>query len=260
MQTVQLKYRTRTVLGKSAVRKLKNDQKERFIPAVVYGGEKNINISVPDKEFSNFWSKHKHSNVFYELVDETEGKKIPTLVKEIQTHPVSQKIQHVDFYELRADHKLRTKVQVKVKGTAVGVREGGILEHFLWDVSIECLPKDIPDQLEVDVSELAIGDSVEVKGLKIPAGVRLLDNPDEIVLSIGLPPKEEEVAAPVAVAGAEGAVAGAEGAVAAAPGAVPGAPGAAPGAPAAGAKPGAPAAGAKPGAPAAGAKPAPGKK
>jgi large subunit ribosomal protein L25 len=252
MQTVELSTEARPGTGKEKTRKIR--QAER-IPAAVYGGKKTWNLSVPYFEFMKHYSKNKHSNVFYVLSLPEAGLQIKTLIKEIQVHPVSQKVTHIDFYELTAGKKIRTKIAVKLNGSPVGVKEGGILEHFVWDVQVECLPEDLIDAIELDVSPLNIGDAVHVRDLKVTDKIRLLDNADEIVVTIGLPAKEEEVAATAAAVPAEGAAAAA---VPGAPGAAPGAPAAPGAAPAAGAKPGAPAAAgaAKPGAPAAAAKPA----
>jgi len=244
MQTVELSVTGREKTGKSASGKLK---RQDAIPATIYGGAKNWNVTVSYHDFMKHYLKHKRSNVFYTISLPEGGKKIQTLIKDVQAHPVSNKIIHIDFYELTAGKKIKTKIGIKLKGTPVGVKEGGILEHYVWEMNVECLPDDLQDAIEIDVSELKVGDSVSIKDLKVDSKLRLLDNPEETICTIGLPQKEE-VVAPTA---AEAATAEAAAAAAAAPGAVPGAPaapGAVPGAPAA---PGAAAPGGK--APAAGA-------
>ncbi len=248
MQTVQLATSKREKTGKSENHKLK---RLALIPAVIYGGEKNYNISISYNDFNKFYMKFKHSNVFYELT--LEGKKVQTLIKEVVVHPVDSSIMHIDFYELKEDRKLKTKVAVELTGTPLGIKEGGILQFFVRELSIESLPKDIPDSIVVDVSGLNINDLITVKDVKLAGNIRILDDLEEVIVKVGLPQKEEEVAvvATEAVPGAEGAAAP----VAGAPG-VAGAPAAA-GAPAvAGAKGVAsPTAGAKGGAaPVAGAK------
>jgi large subunit ribosomal protein L25 len=230
MQTVQIKTFKREKTGKSENRKLKQ---QSLIPAVIYGGEKNINISVPYNEFNKHYMKFRHSNVFYEIDIAGESRKIQTLMKDVLIHPVDSKVRHIDFYELREDRKLRTKVPVEIKGTAAGVKEGGILEFFVRELTIESLPKNIPDSLSIDVSALNINDSVAVKDVKTPEGVRIIDDEEEIVLLIGLPQKEEETVPAEGAAPAEGTSTPATGT-----------PAAGTSAPAAGAKSSAPAAGA----------------
>jgi len=261
MQTVELSVKDRAKTGKSESGKLKRAD---AIPATIYGGQKNWNVTVDYHEFMKHYVKYKRTNVFYMLSVPASGQKIQTLIKEIQVHPVSNRIIHIDFYELTKGKKIRTRIGIKLKGTPEGVKEGGILEHYVWEINVECLPEDIPEFIEIDVTELKIQDSVAIKDLKVDSKLRLLDNPEETIVNIGLPPKEE-VAAPSAAeaAAAEAGAVPAAGAVPGAPGApaVPGAPAAPGAAPAAGAKPGAagaaPAAGGKaPAAGAPGAKPA----
>ncbi len=222
MQTVQLNTLKREKTGKSENHKLKQ---KSLIPAVIYGGEKNINISVPYNDFNKFYVKFKHSNVFYELNMEGDSRKIQTLVKEVLVHPVDNKVRHIDFYELREDKKLRTNVPVEIQGTAVGVKEGGVLEFFVRELTIESFPKDIPDNIIIDVSDLNINDSISVKDIKVKDSVRIIDDKDEVVVIVGLPQKEEVAATPeaAAVPGAEGTAATATAAapVAGAKGATP---------------------------------------
>jgi len=189
MQSVELKVSKRETLGKKANKALR---KEKQVPAVVYGGEKNLNVVVDESEFMKYYSRYKHSNILYDLSFDN-GEKVSTLLKSIDIHPTRHYVIHADFYELVAGKKLKAKINLKINGTPVGVREGGVLEHFVWDVEIECFPRDLPDSIEIDVSELKIGDSIFVKDLPVGDEIRILDNPDELVLTIGLPVKEEVV-------------------------------------------------------------------
>jgi len=194
MQAVELSTVLREKSGKSACHKIR---KLNMIPATVYGGEKNINFSIPYFEFIKYYNKYKRGNVFY-ILNMPDGRKVQTLLKEIQKDPINDRIIHLDFYELVAGKKIRTKINVVTKGTAEGVKEGGILEHFVREVSVECLPEDLMDVIEIDVSNLKIGESIYIKDLKLKEKIKILDNPDEIILTIGLPTKEE-VPAPAAV-------------------------------------------------------------
>lgn len=203
MQSVELKVSKRESVGKKANKALR---KEKQVPAVVYGGEKNFNMSFDENEFMKYYSRYKHSNILYDLSFDN-GEKVSTLLKSIDIHPTRHYVIHADFYELVAGKKLKAKINLKINGTPAGVREGGVLEHFVWDVEIECFPKDLPDSIEIDVSELNIGDSIFVRDLPVGDEIRVLDNPDEIVLTVGLPAKEEEVVteeSETAVEGEEG--------------------------------------------------------
>lgn len=191
MQTVELKVNTREKFGKGNNRKLRAGKRT---PGTVYGGDDNFNVAFDSTSFENLYFKNRHHNLLYNLVFEESDKKILTLLKEVQVHPVRNSVVHADFYELTAGKKLRTKVSLDMQGSPAGVREGGILEHFVWDVEIECLPKDIPDSIVLDISGMNINDSFFIRDVQSPEGVRILDNEDEIVVTIGLPVKEEEVA------------------------------------------------------------------
>lgn len=191
MQTVELTTQLRNTLGKETSRKLR---RQNLIPATVYGGGRSRHIAVPYFEFHRHYTRHRHANILYALDIPGEGR-IQTLVKEVQIHPVTNRITHIDFYELTAGKKIRVRVGVRLVGTPAGVKEGGILEHFVWDLLVECLPEHLVETIDIDVSGLNIGDSLHVRDLKVPEHLRVLDDPDEIVVTIGVPTKEETPAA-----------------------------------------------------------------
>ena len=124
------------------------------------------------------------------------------LIKQIQYHPVREDIIHVDFNEISLTEEIKVNVPVAAKGEPIGVKqEGGSLEHILWEIEVECLPMNIPQEIEVEVSKLNMNDSIHVKDIKFPAGVKVLTDPEAVVLSVVAPIKEEEIAP---VEGAEG--------------------------------------------------------
>lgn len=117
---------------------------------------------------------------------------MPCLIKEVQYDPVRGDIIHVDFNEISLTKAIKVNITVVAKGEPAGVKqEGGSLEHNLWEVEIECLPTSIPENIEVDVSGLKLGDAVHVKDLIVPAGVKILNDPEAAVLSVAAPMKEE---------------------------------------------------------------------
>ena len=155
--------------GKQENRRLR---KEDFIPAVVYRrGKETISLKVARKELARVLKTGRGENVLIALNVKEEGKttsKAPkeriVIVKELQHHPVRGDLLHVDFHEISLTEKLKVNVPVKAKGQPVGVKlDGGILEHALWEVEAECLPTEIPEQIEVEVSHLKIGDAIHIK-------------------------------------------------------------------------------------------------
>lgn len=128
------------------------------------------------------------------------------LIKEIQQHPISTKILHVDFHQVSLTKRIQVTVAVHLTGEPIGVRQdGGRLDHLLWEVRVDCLPTEIPKRLEADVSALKIGDSVLIQDLQVPAGVKILQDP-QVAVAACLPPVVEqapEAAAAEAAAAAE---------------------------------------------------------
>ena len=125
------------------------------------------------------------------------------MIRELQRDPVSRKPLHIDFVRVLMDAKIRVKVPIEVVGVAKGVKtEGGILDFVTREVEIECLPGNIPAHLPVDVTELAIGDALRIAQLPAPEGVRIVDDPEKVVVHVAHPTREEEPA-PAAEAAAE---------------------------------------------------------
>jgi large subunit ribosomal protein L25 len=131
------------------------------------------------------------------------------LVKELQRDPVSARALHADFYAVDLEQAIEVSVPIHVTGTAPGVTNGGILDHALRELRLECLPRAIPEQIQVDVSQLEIGMSLHVRDLVLPGGVKLMSDPDLSVVSVVVPAALEEETA--AAAPAEGEAVPAEG-------------------------------------------------
>lgn len=236
MDIIKLKSRPRNGTGKSYTRKARE---QGWVPAIYYGGERDpIAIEVDRKEFSSIIRGKKLTH----LIDLglSGGKEASiAVVREVQRHVIKDDVfWHVDFQHVAMDKKVTVECPIELVGIPVGVKEsGGVLGRPAKSLMIECMPTEIPEKISIDVSNLAIGDSIHVRDLSVP-NVTIKASPDEVLALVTHPTREEEVAKP-----AEGAVA-AEGEAGAAPaeGAAPGAaPAAAPGA-APAAAPGAPAA------------------
>lgn len=241
---VKLKAEPRTETGRSAARRLKA---RGIVPAVVYGGkEKSQPLQVSARDINAMLSHASGENILVEL--EIAGQKASrtALLQEVQHSPVGGDVLHVDFHAISMDEKIQADVPLEPLGIPTGVKNfGGLLEQNLRVLAIECLPRDLPDKITVDVSALNIGDSIHVRDIKLPAGVTAKVQPDLTAFSVMAPVIEEEPVAAEAEAAAGPEVITAKKEEGEAAAAAPGAKGA----PAAGAK-GAPAPAGKGGAPA----------
>ena len=200
MEKVILKADVRIETGKRIAKDLRN---KGLIPANVYkSGKAATSLTVSEKELRSVLHTKAGENVLITLKisgGESAAKDRTVLIKEIQRHPVRENVLHVDFNEISLTEMLKVSVPLVAKGEPVGVKiDGGLLEHVLRELSVECLPTDIPAKIEVDVSALKIGDHVMVKDIKVPEGVKVLNDPELIALIVKAPkveaPKEEVVA------------------------------------------------------------------
>jgi len=171
------------------------------IPANIYGRHNPPqNLEVDSKEFDTLVHS-AHSEII--LVDlGITGDKAPkrlALVQDVQHHPLSGKVLHVDFHEVHADEKVTISVPTEAIGEAAGVKSsGGVLEHVLFKLRVRALPKDLPERIDVDVTLLEIGKSIHVGEVKVPAGVEVLGDKNAPVFTVASPKTEEAEAAPAA--------------------------------------------------------------
>jgi large subunit ribosomal protein L25 len=190
---VQLKAKSRSEAGKGPVKRLRS---EGIIPGVVYGAHsKPLNICVGSRELSDVLHSATGENVLVDLQVEEAGKTNNrlALIQEVQHHPFEDTILHVDFQEVLATEKLHTKVPVRPIGEPAGVKTGGgVLEFILRELQVECLPKDLPDVIEVNVEKLEIGHSIHIGEITPPAGVSLLGDKGQPVFLVVAPIAEVE--------------------------------------------------------------------
>ena len=196
MDEIFLEAQLREELGRGKVK----DLRERdFIPAVIYAeGKSSQALKVSNRELIRLIHQHRIESAVINLKikDDKNQKPRPCLIKEIQYDPVKGNILHVDFNEISLTKAIKVNVPVVSKGEPVGVKqEGGSLEHILWEIEVECLPTELPKEIEVDVSQLKIGDAIHIKDITFPVNIKVLNDPEAIVLSVSAPLKEE-VAAP----------------------------------------------------------------
>jgi large subunit ribosomal protein L25 len=189
------------------------------IPAVMYGHSgTSVALDLDAQEFASGLKGISESTIVRLEID---GKTHEAFVKDTQRSILDGKILHVDFYEVDQNTLVRARVPLHLSGNAAGVREGGILEFPLHEVELECLPKDLPESVSVDVSELKVNQSIHVRDLAFAEGIRVLSNGDQVVALVKFA-KAEAAAVEEAAAPAEGAAAPAEGTAAPAAAAAPG--------------------------------------
>jgi len=201
---VKLTAERREATGRSAIRKLKA---RGIVPAIVYGGkDKPQPVQVSRRDISLMLSHATGENILVELEIAGEKSSRMTMIQEIQHSPVGGDVLHVDFHAVSMDEKIEADVPLEPSGLANGVKNfGGLLEQSLRTLEVECLPRDLPDKITVDVSSLNIGDSIHVRDIQLPAGVAAKTQPDLTAFSVVAPSVEEEpvAAAPEAAVGPE---------------------------------------------------------
>jgi large subunit ribosomal protein L25 len=193
MKSVSLTAFPRTQLRRGEVKKLRSKGR---IPAVIYGARTQPQSLEIDTEALETLIHHSASeNVLVDLAVDGGSKRL-ALVQEIQHHPLSGKVLHVDLHEVAEDEKVTIMVPVESAGEAVGVKtNGGVLEHVLFKIKVRALPKDLPELISVDVSALDIGQSIHLGDIKPPDGVEILGDKHISVLAVAAPLTEAQEAA-----------------------------------------------------------------
>jgi large subunit ribosomal protein L25 len=184
---------TRLTSGRSAVNKIKQ---QGLVPAVVYGGqEKPVNLAINAREIGNILAHatSEHFLVDLEIADGSNKTNRLALVQEVQHDPIRGNVLHVDFHAVRADEKLHAKIPVETIGEASGVKNfGGILEMSMHEIEVECLPKDLPEIITLDVTALGVGDAIHIKDIKFSEGVTARVDEDLTVVRVAAPKVEVE--------------------------------------------------------------------
>lgn len=201
MQEITLQAKHRRELGKKGAKIVRAQGR---IPAVLYGPDsKPTALSLDAKSLYTLLQTGRGENVLINLNIEngkTVSKKV--LIREVQHDPVRGNVIHVDFQSILLTKKITVKVPIQIVGVPIGVRaDGGIMQFVLRELEVECLPTEIPEKVEIDVSELKIGDGIHVRDVKL-AKVTLLSDPQGSIVTV-VPPMKEEVVAPVVTAPTE---------------------------------------------------------
>ncbi len=188
MANYQLAVEPRDALGTALAKKLRRN---RQIPGVVYGsGQPALPIAVELRALEKALAAGSS------LIDLTVGDETKTvIVREVQYEPAKGTILHVDFYEVAMDQPIEIVVPIRIINEENRPNDGGVLTTLLWEVTVECLPRDIPEAIEVDVQNLAMGDTIAVKDLTLPEGVTIVADPEEAVVKVDAPAAAAEPAA-----------------------------------------------------------------
>ncbi|MFH1406585.1 MAG: 50S ribosomal protein L25 [Candidatus Omnitrophota bacterium] len=205
MEQVKLEAQLREMHGKGDVKKIRV---EGLCPCVLYkGGKDSVSLAVAYKKLTDALKTSAGENVIVSLnikgdaVSGKQEKKSPAertaIIKEIQRDPIKGNILHVDFHEISLTEVIQVMVSITTKGESPGIKEGGILQYMLREVEVECLPTKIPKDIEIDISQMNIGDTKLVKDLHLSEGVKILNDAEIIVIGIE-PPMKEEVITPAA--------------------------------------------------------------
>jgi len=203
MSDITLEVQSREETGKNANRRLRATG---LIPAVVYGGDLDpVAIQVDRRTLHDLFKQTGGENAVFLLKLAGTDQKRHSMVRELTIDPITRQVIHIDFLRVLMTEKVKVQVPINLEGTPVGVKnEGGVLDFITREVEVECLPGDIPQTLELDVSDLEIGSHYEVKDLEVPAGVELMVELDKVIVAVA----HSRVATEVEEAEAEAAEAG----------------------------------------------------
>ncbi len=189
MEDTKLIAKKRVLEGSSNARRARAAGQ---LPAIVYGAEKEpVSVEVNAHDFEQILHHHASESLIMEIELEGEGD-VSVLVKDVQHHPVSSDLLHVDLMRVAADKVISVDVQIELVGEAAGVKAGGSIDHVMHAVAVECLPGDLVEAFEIDVSDLEIGQSLSVTDLGLSSKFKLLVDDDAVVASVSGPQAEED--------------------------------------------------------------------
>lgn len=192
MATIQLDSKKRTTIGKGSARKLRSMGR---LPVILYGPETDsIMLSLDYKQLEKILRGKSAESIIFDLRVDSNGKNNSkrVMIKEIQKDPVTRDYLHVDFYEISMEKELEVDIPVYLVNTPIGVSEGGILEHIRRELKILCMPKNLIDKIEVDVSGLDVGQSLHIEDISFPPGLKSIEDGNLTIATVVAPTIEEE--------------------------------------------------------------------
>jgi large subunit ribosomal protein L25 len=194
----KLKAETREASGKGGARKIRAGGR---VPAVIYGhGADPLHVSIDARDLFHLLHTDAGVNVLVDL--RVDGEHMLAMPREVQRDYLRGRFLHVDFLRIARDERITVEVPVHLVGESHGVKEGGVIEHHIWDLQVECFPQDVPSAIEADISPLGINESLKVADISVPDTCTVLTAQDEVIVSV-VPPQilrveEEEEAAEAA--------------------------------------------------------------
>jgi large subunit ribosomal protein L25 len=189
-ERVRLKVQARESRGSAESRRLRANG---LIPGVLYGNGGDAQaFSIEERELRKALTGDHGLHAILDVVPEGSQKPRHAVLKEYQLDPTRARLLHIDLQEVRLDQAIHTQVVVELVGESEGVKEGGVLSQIQREVNVEALPMEVPDRLELDVSAMNIGDTLRLSDLRVPEGVKLLDDPETVLATVTPPTKIEE--------------------------------------------------------------------
>lgn len=192
MELIELKTNIRTTVGNGPARRLR---KAGQIPAVLYGPKtESVLLSVNKNDFDLALKQGRSGQIILNLVvqnnDETYTR--PAMIKELQVHPVSRNYLHIDFYEIDMDRKITVGIPIVTVGRSVGVERGGVLQIIRRELEVQCLPFEVPESIEIDVTDMDMGDSIHLEDISLDGEVEFMGESNLTVVTVLSPKLEEE--------------------------------------------------------------------
>lgn len=190
MSELNLKADLREGRGKNFNTRLRDNG---YLPAIIYGkGTDGVAIQLEAKEIEKILASGAGRNAIINITIDGARKKNLVMIKEVVKDPIKGFLKHIDFYHVNLKDKIEAVVPIHIIGEAEGVKNGGILQHGLREIPVECLPMDVPEMIEAEISALKIGDNLTVANLKIAKEIHILTDPSAVVVSVLAPQAEEE--------------------------------------------------------------------
>jgi large subunit ribosomal protein L25 len=194
MEKIKIEAQARERVGKECTKKVRQIGN---VPAIIYGKGANVAVQITHVGIKALRNMRFSQSTIIDI-DVSDGKKketFPVLLKDIQYHPLTEEVIHIDFIRVSLQDKIKVNIPVVLKGEPKGVKDGGILEQVLWQLTIEGLPLDIPQKIEIEVSDLAIGHSVHVEDITVASNLKIVNAAHETVATV-VEKKEEVIATP----------------------------------------------------------------
>jgi large subunit ribosomal protein L25 len=195
VEQVTVKASKRERSGKSVARGLR---RQGYIPAEVYGKGENISIAIEQGELKPLKKHHFSENMIVNLDVDSGVGSVAAIIKSYQLHPLTDQVIHLDFLKIALGEKIRVEIPIELRGEARGMKEGGLVDQHLFHLTIECLPMDMPESVEVDVSALGVTQSLHVSDLRLPETLHVMNDPKDSIVSVVVAREEDEAAADAA--------------------------------------------------------------